>query len=330
MTFWKYLTYHKRRMGVFLLCSGIFAITFMLYHLPLLAVLYPVLLCGLIGIIVLLFDYRQLRQAHEALNRIQMIADEKAEPMPKPGSVLEEDYQALLHRFCQEHEGWLRETERQRTELVDYYTTWVHQIKTPTTSMRLHLQNEDSPLSRQLTMDLCHVEQYVDMVLTYLRLHGDSTDYVFREYDLDTILRRTLRKLSQEFILRRLRLVYEPLSYTVVTDKKWLGFVIEQVLTNALKYTPAGSITIRLVQEGGHSILQIEDTGIGIATEDLPRIFEPGFTGKAGRTDDHASGIGLYLCRRICQSLGHGITATSQVDKGTCVSIDLTQKVALT
>ena len=160
------------------------------------------------------------------------------------------------------------------------------------------------------------------MVLTFLRLNSDSTDYVFKEYDLDNIVKSAVKKFSSEFIGRKLRLIYDPLNTSVITDEKWLSFVIEQVLSNALKYTPSGSITISLV---GEKTLRIEDTGIGIAPSDLPRIFENGYTGFNGRTDKKASGIGLYLCRRVCNNLGHTITANSTVDVGTAIDIDLTQ-----
>ncbi len=326
--FGHYLYLHRHTLVLFAVCSGIFAVSFWLYHLPMMAVLYPVLLCALLGIVLLIVDFLHTKQIHEALGRIQGITDEKAAHFPEPQTVIEEDYRELLHRFCVEHDSWLQQTEKRRGELVDYYTTWVHQIKTPTTSMRLHLQNEDSPLSRQLAIDLCHVEQYVDMVLTYLRLTGDSTDYVFREQDLDDVVKGAVRRLSQEFILRKLRLEYTPLATTVVTDAKWLGFVIEQVLTNALKYTPSGTITIWLDESTGRKLLCIRDTGIGIASEDLPRIFDAGFTGKIGRQNERATGLGLYLCHRICQNLGHSISATSVVDKGTCITIDLTQRTA--
>ena len=203
-----------------------------------------------------------------------------------------------------------------------YYTVWAHQIKTHIAAMRLSLQNEDTPLTRKLTNDLYHIEQYVEMVLTFLRLNSDSTDYVFKEYDLDNIVQSAVKKFSSEFIGRKLRLIYDPLNTSVITDEKWLSFVIEQVLSNALKYTPSGSITISLV---GEKTLRIEDTGIGIAPSDLPRIFENGYTGFNGRTDKTASGIGLYLCRRVCNNLGHTITANSTVDVGTAIDIDLTQ-----
>ena len=167
------------------------------------------------------------------------------------------------------------------------------------------------------------IEQYVDMLLAYLRLGSDSTDYVFREYDLDNIIRPAIRRFSGEFISRRLKLDYQPVDMKVVTDEKWLGFVLEQVLSNALKYTREGNISI---YKEGESTLCIRDTGVGIAAEDLPRIFEKGYTGMNGRADQKASGLGLHLCKRICTNLGHIISVRSVVNEGTTVSIDLSQK----
>lgn len=146
--------------------------------------------------------------------------------------------------------------------------------------------------------------------------------YVFRECDLDEIVKDAVKKFSAEFIGRKPRLVYAPLHTAVVTDEKWLSFVIEQVLSNALKYTPSGSITISLV---GEKTLRIQDTGIGIAPSDLPRIFENGYTGFNGRLDKRASGLGFYLCRRVCTQLGHSITASSVIGEGTAIDIDLSQ-----
>ena len=190
--------------------------------------------------------------------------------------------------------------------------------------MRLQLQGEDSESNRELLDELQRIEQYVEMVLTYLRLDAGATDYVLKQYDLDDILRQAVRKYASQFIRKKIRLVYEPLSCKVLTDEKWFLFVIEQVLSNALKYTRSGEISITLEAP---KTLCIRDTGIGIAPEDLPRIFEKGFTGYNGRSDKKASGIGLYLCRRICGRLNHEISVTSKVDEGTEVRIDLNRKV---
>uniref|UniRef100_UPI0040568CE6 sensor histidine kinase n=1 Tax=Agathobacter sp. TaxID=2021311 RepID=UPI0040568CE6 len=263
-----------------------------------------------------------MKREHEALNSIRSIADVIAESLPKMDGIKDEDYQQILRLLSEEHNNYRTQTNRKYADMIDYYTVCAHQIKTPIASMRLHLQNEDSALSRTLSSDLHRIEQYVEMVLTFLRLNSESTDYVIKEYDLDKIIKQAVRKFLSDFIGRKLSLVYDPVNTTVITDAKWLSFVIEQVLSNALKCTPAGSITITLENE---KTLRIRDTGIGIAPEDLPRIFENGYTGYNGRADKKASGIGLYLCKRICNNLGHSITARSIVDVGTIIDIDLTQ-----
>lgn len=320
-----FLQYLKQRKSIFIVSAVfcvIFAVSFLLYHLPIGAVVYPALLCVVLGLLIVFFDFLQIKQKHETLQTIRSITDAIAASFPKSGGIEDEDYQQIIRLISEEHGIYRTETNRKYAAMIDYYTVWVHQIKTPIASMRLHLQNEDSALARSLTSDLHRIEQYVEMVLTFLRLNSESTDYVIKEYDLDKIIKQAVRKFSSDFIGRKLSLVYEPLNTTVITDEKWLSFVIEQVLSNALKYTPAGSITITLENE---KTLRIRDTGIGIAPEDLPRIFENGYTGYNGRTDKKASGIGLYLCKRICNNLGHTITARSIVDVGTIIDIDIAQ-----
>ena len=320
-----FLQYLKQRRHIFIVIAVfcvIFVVCFLLYHLPVGAVIYPTLLCVVLGGVIAFFDFLRVKREHEALQIIHSINDTIAWAFPKTDGIKDEDYQQIIHLIGQEHSAYRTETNHKYADMIDYYTVWVHQIKTPIASMRLHLQNEDSPLARTLTADLRRIEQYVEMVLTFLRLNSESTDYVIKEYDLDTIIKQAVRKFSSDFIGRKLSLVYEPVNTTVITDEKWLSFVIEQVLSNALKYTPSGSITITLESE---KKLRIRDTGIGIAPEDLPRIFENGYTGFNGRTDKKASGIGLYLCKRICNNLGHTITASSIIDVGTTIDIDLAQ-----
>lgn len=318
--FLQYLKQHHRIFSMVLVCYFIFAVSFLLYHLPMGAVIYPTLLCAVLGAMIMVVDFLRVKREHEALQTIRSITDTIAGVFPKIDSIKDEDYQKIIRLISEEHGVYRTETNRKYADMIDYYTVWVHQIKTPIASMRLHLQNEDSPLARTLTSDLHRIEQYVEMVLTFLRLNSESTDYVIKEYDLDKIIKQAVRKFSADFIGRKLSLIYEPVNTTIITDEKWLSFVIEQVLSNALKYTPSGSITITLENE---KTLRIRDTGIGIAVEDLPRIFENGYTGYNGRADKKASGIGLYLCKRICSNLGHTITAQSIVDVGTVIEIDL-------
>ena len=212
-----------------------------------------------------------------------------------------------------------------RIDMVDYYTLWAHQIKTPIAAMRLLLQSGDHPQNRELAAELFKIEQYADMVLQYLRLESESTDFVFARYDLDSIVRRAVRKYAPLFIRSRVALDYAPLSCTVLTDEKWFTFVLEQLLSNSLKYTPAGgSISIYLDPQEDKSLV-IEDTGIGIRPEDVPRVFEKGFTGYNGRMDKKSTGLGLYLCRQTLKKLSHRIFLSSQVGKGTRIKIDVSE-----
>lgn len=318
--FGAYLRARRTVMGLFALFCGIFAVTFALYRLPLGAVGYPAGLCAAAGLCAMAADFRRERQTHRALARVTTAEEADVRQLPAPRSAAEADYRRIVQLLTQEQAAQRTRAAQRYDEMTEYYATWAHQIKTPIASMRLTLQGEDSPLSRRLQTELLRVEQYVEMVMMFLRLDSESTDYVIRPCDLDGVVRQAVKRFAGEFIERKIELRYEPLELTVLSDEKWLLFVIEQVLSNALKYTPEGSISI---SREGAAVLCIRDTGMGIAAEDLPRIFEKGYTGYHGRTDKRASGIGLYLCRRVCTNLGHKIAVSSGPDKGTCVRIDL-------
>lgn len=315
-----YIREHLKVTMVFLLFSVMLAVSFRLYRLPVAAVAYPAALCSAAGFAVLILDYIKALKKHREMCRIAGMSREAAEMLPPAESIAEDDMRQLVLNLDEELRKAETAANKTFSDTVDYYTMWAHQIKTPIASMKLRLQNEDSDISRKLSLDLFRIEQYVEMVMMFLKLEERSRDYVFKKYDLDSIIRDALRKFSGEFIMRKLNLAYEPSEVKVLTDEKWLSFVIEQVISNALKYTPEGSISIKLKEP---CTLCIEDTGIGIAAEDLPRIFEKGYTGLNGRADKQASGIGLYLCRRICDELGHSISAVSEPGKGTCVMLGL-------
>ena len=318
-----YLKQRRWEILTSMLFGLIFIVVFALYHLPLQAVLYPAGLCALLGILFLAADFYKVSQRHIQLLKIREFTDVVKGAMPEAKSVETDDYQQIIRLLCEEYKQQEMQKNARYMDMIDYYTVWAHQIKTPIASMKLRLQNEDSALSRRVSSDLFRIEQYVEMVLMFLRLDDGANDYLIREYSLNDIVKQAVRKFAGEFIGRRLSLEYEPPDMTVITDEKWLLFVVEQVLSNALKYTQSGSISI-FVEEP--KTLCIRDTGIGIAPEDLPRIFEKGYTGYNGRSDKKASGIGLYLCRRICQNLGHTISAESVPDEGTIIRLGLEQR----
>lgn len=320
--FFSYLRQHRLSICAYIIFCAVFFLSFYLYELPMAAVLYPALLCAVIGIIALTIDFIGTKRLHETLCRIKDEGSELIGELPEASSVLCSDYGKIIAALKDECRSTRELSNAKFADMTEYYTMWVHQIKTPIASMRLCLQGADFAEARRLGADLMRIEQYVDMVMVYLRLDGDGNDYVFSELELDGILKRSLRRFSSEFIDRKLSLSFEPTEKHIVTDEKWLGFVIDQLLSNALKYTQSGGIKLYL--ENGDTLC-IEDSGIGIAPEDLPRIFERGYTGNNGRSDMRASGIGLYLCGRICKELGITLTATSTVGKGTIMHLDLKQ-----
>lgn len=317
----RYFRAYTKQIIVYFLFCAIFLLTFALYDLPLAAVLYPAAICTVLGLAILILDFISFAARHKELLALYSEVAVTVKRLPHAKSLLEEDYQQIILSLFQEKVDLENRMESRYTDLIEYYTVWAHQIKTPIASMHLSLQEDDSPFSRELTEELQSIEQYVDMVLCYLRLDSSSTDYLIRSCDLDAILRQAVRKFASQFIRRKIKLVYEPTGFSVLTDEKWLLFVLEQLLSNAIKYTKGGGTVSITMNEPG--ILCISDTGIGIAPEDLPRIFEKGYTGYNGRGDKKASGIGLYLCRRICSNLRHRITARSALGNGTVICLDL-------
>ena len=317
-----FLRYLQSKLGVillFLAFGAVLAFSFVLYRLPAEAVLYPAALCVLLGVGVLLLDFFRVRRRHMVLRDLKEIDAE----LPEVRDIEAEDYREIVRLLREANREARTRSETDMAAMVDYYTLWVHQIKTPIAAMRLRLQDEDSELSRALLSDLGRIERYVSMVLTYLRLENGATDYVIKETDLDSVIRPVLRQFAGEFISRKLKLDYTPAERKVLTDGKWLSFVVEQVLSNALKYTPSGSVSISMEDP---ATLVVRDTGIGIPPEDLPRVFERNYTGLAGRADTRASGIGLSLCKSVCDRLGHTISIESTPGEGTSVRIDLSAR----
>lgn len=208
-----------------------------------------------------------------------------------------------------------------RREYEDYYTMWAHQIKTPIAAMRLLLQSGSSQ-NPELAAELFRIEEYVGMALGYVRSESMTSDLLLRRISLDAVIRQAVRKYASVFIAQKISLHYENVDVQVVTDEKWLLFVLEQLLSNALKYTKQGSISIFMLPDTPKTLV-IADTGIGIRAEDIPRVFERGYTGYNGREYNQSTGIGLYLCRRIMQKLGHRISIESEAGRGTRVLLDL-------
>ena len=316
----KYVHQCRRTAAAFALFAAIYAAVFFLYDLEVEAVLYAAGLCILAAAVILTVGFvRYCRQHRSRLWLLQNIELE-FDKLPEAGNLVEQDYQELLRALGQINAAHLTDWQKASRESIDYYTTWIHQIKTPIAVMRMTLQGEDTEEHRELLAELFRIEQYVDMVLSYIRLGSSQTDFVFQECNLDAVIKQAIHKFASLFVRCRIRLVYEPVEMTVLTDEKWLSFILEQMLSNVAKYAREGTVTISVSPE---QVLSVADTGIGIASEDLPRIFDKGFTGYHGREDKKATGLGLYLCKQTADKLGIRLSVRSEPGKGSTFSLDL-------
>ena len=319
------LAFLREQTGILLWVAffiGIFWLLCFLEDIPQDVTVYTLQLASFAGIAVLLFRFIHYRKRCKTLELLIPDPREKAEILPKPDNLPEEMYRQIIGQY----EGCLQKEEQQMDdkyrEMVEYYTMWTHQIKTPIAAMRLLLQEEETPVSKELQGELFQVEQYVQMTLQYLRMERMNNDLVFEKQELDALIHQAVRKYAPLFIRRKIALQYENVHCQVLTDEKWLEVVLEQILSNALKYTRQGQIKIYMDPQSPKTLV-IEDTGIGIAPEDLPRIFERGYTGYNGRTDKRSTGIGLYLCKQIMDRLSHTIRIESEMGVGTRVYLGL-------
>ena len=214
--------------------------------------------------------------------------------------------------------------EREKlNDLMDYYTLWAHQIKTPiAASSFLVGEIEDKKVKNQLEQELFKIESYVNIVLQYLRLESFHEDLVLKKENAEDLVKEIVKKYAIFFIQKGLSLNLHDLDRTIITDRKWFVVILEQVLSNSLKYTSQGGIEIYFQED----TLYIKDSGLGIQDADLLRVFERGFSGYNGRLTQQSSGLGLYLSKKIADELGHQISIASQVGHGTTVMISFSEK----
>lgn len=317
-----YIKSHKKTIIMDIVFLTIFVMVFSLYSLQLEAVLYAFFLSAFVAVIFIVYDFIKYYKKHRELCIIEKQVSAGLYEMPIASNLIEADYQNILQVLYNQKTELVSKIDIKQTEMIDYYTLWVHQIKTPIAAMRLLLQNEHSEQNKELLAQTFKIEQYVEMVLGYLKIDNSASDLVLQNYNLLDIVKQAVRKYAPVFIRKNITLELKEMDCTVLTDEKWLAFVTEQILSNALKYTSSGKVSIYM-EKSDKKLLVIEDTGIGIAEEDLPRVFEKGFTGYNGRMDKKATGIGLYLCKKILDKLSHTITITSKVNHGTKVKMDL-------
>lgn len=260
--------------------------------------------------------------------------------LPEGKDAYEELYQEMIEDLDLQRREEAASYARNQSEMREYYAMWVHQIKTPIAAMRLLQQVQRNRLEEgdvitsgaeetdslqvqaELEKELFDIEQYVNMALQYQRVNTPGNDYVLEKLRLDDIVREVIHKYAGLMVRAHIPLQYEGTDVMVTTDAKWVAFALEQILSNAIKYSRAGQqIVIETVPEENVDYLKIADHGIGIRAEDLSRVFEKGYTGYNGHADKKSTGIGLYLCRLVLTKLGHTIRMESVQGEGTTVWI---------
>lgn len=287
---------------------------------------YAVILTVFFGILWGIFGFIGYRKRCMALLNAAEKKGERDYYLPESRSYVEGLYQEMVCVSEREKRKIASEYDEKKRDMSDYYTMWTHQIKTPIAALRLLLQ-EKQPLE-----ELFKIEQYAEMALHYARLDSLSADLLFKTQDIYEIVKQAVKKYSILFIGSGLSFTMEEFSCHAVSDEKWLSFVVEQILSNALKYTSHGRIRIYGLDRQGREtnkeayFVVIEDSGIGIRKEDLPRIFERGFTGYNGRLYKKSTGIGLYLCKQVFDRLSHTIDIASSVGEGTKVTLGFVQE----
>ena len=278
---------------------------------------YETVLVSFAFVCVVLIDGGRYRRKLRQMKQIGLRTELLPRELPETGDALSREYDELIRAFCKENEQLRAKYNLESAEQEEYYTLWVHQIKTPISAMRLLLDNRNDENARLLKQELFKVEQYADLALKFVKLGDIAGDLVVELCDLNEIARAAVKKYSLLFVCNKLTVEIEPLEKEVVSDSMWLGFILQQLLSNCVKYTHVGGV--RIYMERG--ALVVSDTGIGIRKEYLPRIFEKGYTGYNGRMDNRASGIGLYLSKRAADALRIQISVESELGKGTKVSL---------
>ena len=225
-------------------------------------------------------------------------------------SDVKDDNEKLLN----ENKNLKSEMLNQKDDLNAYFLMWLHQIKTPMTVSKLLLEKPNDTTNTKLKMQLMYIEQYINMAMNYLKMIDHSTDMDITQVNLDDIIKNLLKKYSLLFIHNHISLEYQSNLTYVISDSQWLTILIEQILSNALKYTENGKIAIQYLEE--KHALEIRDTGIGIRSEDIPKIFDRGYSGFNGRMNEKSSGLGLYLARKISERLNIQIEVESKLSKG--------------
>jgi hypothetical protein len=263
--------------------------------------------------------YDELICISDNLDKKYLLSEVIKEPNFIEGKVVYEILKTS-NRDMQEHIKYFKNIQ---SEYQEYIETWVHEIKTPIASLMLIIDNNEDIVPISMKNEVKKVEDYIDQVLYYSKSNDVSKDYIVKSFDLEKVVRKVIRKNASDFINKKIQLDIKNINNQIYSDPKWVEFILNQVINNAIKYSEKeiGKIIIDSTVNKNNTILIIKDNGVGISIRDINRVFEKGFTGENGRKFGKSTGIGLYLCKKLCDKLGLGLSLISKENEGTEVRI---------
>lgn len=280
-----------------------------------------------VGILIYhIFDYLRKKQYYDEIKENMRSLDKKylVSEVIEEGSFVESkliyDVICTGNKSMNDEIGSLK---REINEYREYIELWVHEIKTPISTCKLLIENNESPLTNSIGEEVSKLEGYIDQALFYTRSNNIEKDYIVREINLRDCINKVLNNTADVLIKKKVKINIEDLDKEVYSDSKWIQFILGQVISNSIKYMNKEEKELKIYcnESSEYIILNIEDNGVGISEKDISRVFEKGFTGENGRKFGKSTGIGLYLCKKLCRKLGLDITLTSKENKFTRVSI---------
>lgn len=329
MSFWRYVRDNGRFLLLFVVLTVFIAVMTYLDAQNRMLSGNAIYLAGVSFVLLVLcvsIDYAIKRKQMKRLFGLISAAD-KTPILPAPTDYKDEVYTALIRNLYEDYMNALHRAEEDYREGTEFMTAWAHEVKTPITAAKLLLHDAsfvDEQTQNSLREEVDRIDGYVEKILYYSRSDSFSKDYLIAEEQLDSLAKESVKKHSTLFYRKQIRLENKlPKGLSVYTDKKWLLFIIDQLVSNALKYTPEGGcITLSAYNDERETVLVIEDTGVGIKSGDIARIFAQSFTGHNGReTGSNATGLGLYLSQKLAHKLGHYLTVDSNYGSGTTARI---------
>ncbi|MDU7956242.1 MAG: sensor histidine kinase [Clostridium perfringens] len=302
------------------------AILLMVLKVDSFAILFIVIINGAGILTYHIFDYLRKKQYYDEIKENMESLDKKylISEVIEEGTFTES--KLIYDVICKSNKAMndeIGEFKRGINDYREYIELWVHEIKTPIATCKLLIENNESPLTESIGEEVCKLENYIDQALFYTRSNTIEKDYIIKEMSLSSCVNKVLNNNADALIKKRVKISLGDLEKIVYSDSKWIEFILGQIISNSIKYMNKEHKELKIYcsENSKYVILNIEDNGAGISEKDISRVFHKGFTGENGRKFGKSTGIGLYLCKKLCKKLGLDINLVSEEGEFTRVSI---------